>query len=327
MLDWTKATITTTSEGIEAITGHLINLGVYGVEIIDKTDMVKILSESSSQWDYIDESLRPTLHECDVVYMIFYLGTDGDSIDLLQRVKQGLDSLGAAAPNFQSKIGIETVNDQDWLHQWKKYFQPIQIGKVLIVPEWDSSSHESEIVFTIDPGSAFGTGQHATTNLCIEALQEYLQVGDCVLDIGCGSGILSIISLLLGASHVTAFDIDPVAIEVTKKNSGLNPVDQSALQLHVGDILSDSKLYKELSQNKYDIVVANIVADVIIGLSHTLNDFVKPGGIFIASGIIDERLEDVLDSLQFAKLSVVDIKTADGWCCIVAKLESHEGNN
>jgi len=310
-------------QGIEAITNLLMDLGIYGVEIIDQAEMAEFFAKDSPHWDYIDEAMLSQVRASEAeASIIFYIGTDRESSDLLKRVNEELSRLKAcpqSAPLGSLALQAEAVNDQDWLHEWKKHFEPIRIGRVLIVPEWDDNAHpEDEIVFTIDPGSAFGTGQHATTMLCIESLQDRVRLGSSVLDIGCGSGILSIISLLLGAGQATACDIDPSAVEVTKKNAKINPIDQSSLRAFAGDILSSPELLKNISQGKFDIIIANIVADVIKGLAPLVKNLLAPDGVFIASGIIEERLSDVLLSLSANKLNVVETKTADGWCCVVA---------
>ena len=322
-MEWRKTTITTTDQGAEIITGLLLDLGVSGVEIIDKKERSDFFANGSSQWDYVDELLQTQAGECEnSVSIVFYLGADNESESLLKGIKMGIEYIKSCASDIELlgslSLSTETVNDQDWLHEWKKHFQPIRIGIVLIVPEWDKDAHESDIIFTIDPGSAFGTGQHATTMLCVEALQKHMKPKNMVLDVGCGSGILSIISLLLGAKQAVGCDIDPAAVEVTRKNAGLNPVDASALKLYVGDILTCTELQASINHFKFDIVVANIVADTIINLSPIISNILKPRGVFIASGIIIERLEDVIATLTFNDFEIIDIKISEGWCCVVA---------
>lgn len=356
-MKWTKVKIHTTSQCTEEISAILIDLGIYGVEIVDPQERAAFLSQLSPNWDYVDETLLLASDSLQTspppeAIVVFYLGTDSNSLALLSQVREKIRHFSCQSnvisncinssnihPMGSLTITTEIVDDQDWLHEWKKHFHPIQIGKVLVVPEWDTTNHSSEVIFKIDPGSAFGTGQHTTTMLCIEALQQQLNTGDNVLDIGCGSGILSIISLLLGANNVVACDIDPAAASITKKNAALNMVNQSALQVYVGDILTNSTLQStvlpenlltssknnslditsnEDTHNKYDIVIANIVADVIIGLVPLIRNYLKPGGLFIASGIITERLNDVEKALLFAGLNIKEAKTSDGWCCVVA---------
>ena len=323
-MEWTKATIRTTAQGADIIVGMLMELGICGVEINDPKEMASFIESHTSHWDYIDDALQSQIDNCeeDAVSIIFYVGTDNESAVLLRDVNRELERLRCMLccnTSYGSlALDTDTVNDDVWLHEWKKYFQPICIGKVLIVPEWDAATYERDIIFRIDPGSAFGTGQHATTMLCIEVLQRYLCAGSTVLDIGCGSGILSVISLLLGAEQVISCDIDPVAVEVTRKNAALNPVCPAKLHVYAGDILVNHELQQKINQNKYDIVIANIAADVIKRLSSQVSCLLKPGGVFIASGIIEERLDDVLSALSANRLHVVESKILDGWCCVVA---------
>ena len=319
-MEWNKLEIKTTSQGAEIISAMLLDLGIGGVEIIDNAEIVELIEKGSKEWDYVDESL---LHkEKEIASVIAYLGVDKESLAQYSRIASELEKLKSVDGFGQLSLSQTTVNDQTWLHEWKKHFHPFAIGRVLIVPEWDRNvdHKEDEIVFTIDPGSAFGTGQHATTKLCIEALQEYVTPGINVLDIGCGSGILSIISQLLGARSVTACDIDPAAVDITQKNAALNPVDLASLHVHVGDINTCPHLQNIITPHGYDIVIANIVADVIIQLAPQVKSFMKPDGIFIASGVITQRLEEVLAALQDSGLTLAGTKTQDGWCCIVGSL-------
>lgn len=320
-LEWVKVSINTASVGIEIITGLLIDMGIAGVEIHDPSEMEAFFSAAdSSAWDYIDDSLFKPGQACaksDGASVIFYLGTDTESYELLTRIKHKVENI--QEPIGPLRITTETVDDQLWLHEWKKHFRPFRIGRVLIVPEWEALSYKrDDIVFTIDPGSAFGTGQHATTMLCIEALQKHIKAGNKVLDIGCGSGILSIIGLLLGAKQSVACDIDPAAVEITKRNAVLNPVDPHHLEVHTGNILSDPGLQNKIFQQKYDVIVANIVADVIIGLAPLIPSLLASDGVFIASGIICERLEDVKSALTATGLSIIGNKHSEGWHCVVA---------
>ena len=324
-MQWTKATIKTTTHGVEIVTSLLIDLGIYSVEIIDPQEMEEFLAKGSPYWDYVDEELLAAKDKNQDVLVIFYTGLDEESANLVHKVK---DKLLAHSQNHQhlGTLSLETTiaDDQDWINQWKQYFKPISIGRLLVVPEWDKAQHTSEIILTIDPGQAFGTGQHATTKLCIEALQKWLQPNANIMDIGCGSGILSIASLLLGAQNVVACDIDPAASAITKKNASLNPVNLQALTVYTGNILEDNDLQQNLLQHTthaggYDIVIANIVADVIIQLSAFVTSFLKPGGLFIASGIISERMADVEQALISYRLNIIESITSDGWCCVVAK--------
>ena len=307
-MEWTKITVETTADNADVVSAVLFDMGVQGVEIINPQEARAHFAETSQHWDYIDEGL---LGSGSSVAIIFYLGQDDESTEFLHKIKAELEALCIQG------ITTETVDDSNWLHEWKKHFKPIRLGRVLVVPEWEQAdANTDDVVFTIDPGSAFGTGQHATTALCIEALQTYLHTESTVLDIGCGSGILSIISLLLGAADVKACDIDPSAVEVTRKNAALNRVPE--FEVYAGDILSDINLQNKL-QGKYDIVMANIVADVIISLAPAIPALLSAEGKFIASGIIDERLDDVCSALKACNLSVIESIAREGWNCLVVE--------
>ena len=324
-MEWTKVSIETTTSGMEIITAFLVDMGIYNVEINDPSGMDAFLAENPSTWDYVDENLlikSQVNGEPAIASVTFYIGTDTESAVLLQRIKKNISTLTIGEDQEilgTLTLSTEIVDDRDWLHQWKKYFEPIEIGKILIVPEWDDTSYSNDIIFRIDPGTAFGTGQHASTRMCIDAMQRHLPFNKEVLDIGCGSGILSIISLLLGATHVYACDIDPTAVEVTRMNACLNSIDPSKLEVVAGDIITNEILQNKLfSGRTYGLITANIVADVIIALTRFIPAALAQQGKFIASGIIDERLDDVISTLANNGLAVVDIITLDGWCCVVA---------
>lgn len=320
-MEWTKSSIETTCIGVEAVTGMLQVCGISGVEIVDHQERARYFADSTRTWDYADESLLTA--DSTNAYIIFYVTNDQAGQDILQAIKSRIEDLkkDSELPDMGSlTIRHEHANDETWLHEWKNHFKPIKIGKVVVVPDWvDYAPNKGDVVFTIDPGSAFGTGQHQTTQLCIAALQDRTKPADKVLDIGCGSGILSIISLLLGAESVTAIDIDPAgAVAATKKNAGLNPINTSNITILSGDVITDKKA-RDAVGNEYDIVVANIVADVIIPLAPLVKHFIKPCGLFIASGIIDERLHDVIQAYTNAKFKVLAQQAMEGWHCIVGQ--------
>lgn len=317
-MEWIRVEVKTTHYGAELAMGVLISHDVNGAEIIDAAERVRYLMESASEWDYAEDRLL--LAENDDVFVVFYVEENENGRSQLAQVR---DALAQVQLNFQCAFEISTMSadDSTWLNEWKKHFKPFRIGRVLIVPEWEVAKPEAdEVVFIIDPGSAFGTGQHETTRLCIDALQDVLQAGDVMLDVGCGSGILSIVGLLLGASEVFACDIDPAgAIAATKKNAQLNSVDASCLTIRAGNALSDSELRKEISARKYNVVVANIVADVVMGLVPYVNEVLAEGGTFISSGIIDERAEEVMASFKANGMTIAKQLNLQGWYCFVVQ--------
>jgi len=316
-MEWTKVSIETTSQEVEAVTGILMSCGITGVEIIDPQERAQFLTTRTSTWDYADAHLL--VAESDKAYVVFYVTKDKNGDELLAEITDRLTNF-----NEQSIIRKESANDETWLNEWKKHFKPIRIGRVVVVPEWETFTPENknDIIFTIDPGTAFGTGQHQTTKLCTEAIQKWVKPSDKVIDVGCGSGILSIIGLLLGASYVYAIDIDPAgAIAATKRNAELNPIDITKLEIAAGDVISDLTARSKAGKN-YDVVIANIVADVIIPLAPVAVELLKPGGIFVTSGIISERLNDVLAAFQTAGITVIDKQEMEGWNSIVGRLDA-----
>ena len=219
------------------------------------------------------------------------------------------------------EIHIDNMKEEDWANNWKKYFHPLEVGeKILIKPEWEELKDNTDrIVFNINPGMSFGTGGHYTTQLCIETLEKYIKPGVKVLDLGCGSGILSIISLLLGADSAFAIDIDPNAVDIAYQNAGMNDVDISKYTVKAGDIITNTELQNEIAQNEYDVVVANIVADVIIALAPKAREYMKKGGVFITSGIIEDRVDDVKAALEKCGFEINSIKQRKDWVSIVCK--------
>jgi len=319
-LEWRKVILLTTGSNTELISAILYDFGIYSIEIDDPNERRVFLSDPSANWDYVDDLL--TTHPSDTsndVLVTFYLGTDIDSQNLLELFKAEL--INQSLVSESQALTSEMVTDQSWLHEWKKYFHPIRIGRVIIVPAWDEPILEniSDIACIIDPGSAFGTGQHITTSLCIEALQDRLSPEDLVIDIGCGSGILSITSLLLEAKNVISTDIELYAIEATKKNAKINSINLDSLHVFAGNILTSTALLETIiKRGNYNIIVANIVADVLIDLAPIVSNMLMDNGCFIASGIITERLEAVLSSFTNAGFTILESKTVEGWCSVVA---------
>ena len=319
-MEWIKTTIKTTQVGAEVVIGMLMSNNISGFEIIDSVERVKFLTETAHLWDYAEEELMKV--SSDDVDVVFYVTNDDVGQDMLESIELSLEEVKTSDEKFvygDLTLYMNNESDENWLHEWKKHFKPIHIGKIVVVPEWeDYIKNEDEVVFIIDPGSAFGTGQHQTTKLCIKSLQKYLKLDDDVLDIGCGSGVLSIISLLLGCKHVFACDIDPAgAIAATKKNTELNGIDLSLIEIHSGDVISDKALQDKISIKKYDVIVANIVADVIIEILPFVKNILKQGGYFISSGIIIKRADDVINAFKKNGFNISCKEELEGWLCVV----------
>ena len=316
-MEWIEVKIKTSSQAVEPVTGLLMANNIPNVRIIDDVMVDRFLLDHPLNWDYKDE-LSPTFS--DEAEILFYVHDDAIGRKILSQIEIKLHDLVKNIPeiNFGAfAVSCGPVNDDDWLHEWKKTYKPFTIGTgVVVKPFWEPyEAKDGETVFTIDPGAVFGTGLHGTTQLCVMALEKLKPLKDAtVLDIGCGSGILSVIALLLGASSAMACDIDPGAARCAIENARLNNISSSRFKALTGDIFEDDFL----QETKYDIVLANIVADVIIGITPKVHKFMKKDGLFIASGIIDERIAEVKQNIEDHGLKIRETHHMDGWHCIVA---------
>ena len=314
-MDWVEVDIYTTSEGIEAVTGCLLGLGINGFVIKDAKDFEEFLSDKSVNWDYIDDDLMG-LKNCETT-VTAYLPENAQGLDYLEAVKAELRALKTRdTENAFGRLEYElkNVREEDWANNWKQYFKPLEIGdKLLIKPSWEEIPEgETRKILEIDPASSFGTGQHNTTQLCLELVEKYLGNGDRVLDLGCGSGILSIGAVLLGADECTAIDIDANSVKIAGENAEKNNIPAEKYHAICGNVIDDSALVVEIGTG-FDMVCANIVADVLIGMSGLFKGFLKQGGRLIVSGIIDMRKDEVLDVIKAQGFILVDIREKEDW--------------
>jgi len=310
-MKWTQVMIKTTEEACEAVSEMLTSIGAGGVVIEDPNEIRRQL-ESLDLPDYADWRILER-YDGDVTVKA-YFNQEYDPDGLAAEIKERLGSFSQYLDVGKGFAGYETVDDEDWSEAWKKYYKPFHISKsVVIKPSWEEyAANESEIVIELDPGMAFGTGTHETTRLCAQMLEAYVKEGDHVLDVGCGTGILSIIASKLGASHVDAVDIDEVAVRVTEENCAANRVSQT-VSVYKG-VLSD------LPKVKADVIVANIIADVVIGLSGIVGGYLKKDGILIASGIIRERKQEVIDAYNDKGFELVSTDEMGEWTAVVWRM-------
>ena len=311
-MDWLELHIDTTHTGLEPVETMLSALGIDGVVIDDETEFHDFLESNRQYWDYVDENLEASMHGKSRV--TFYLPADETGFAQMGEVRLALEDLKARRSDCGTLLlSLENLRDEDWENNWKQYYKPMEIGqRLLVIPQWEQVDPGHRVPLILDPGLTFGTGSHATTRLCLTALEKTVAQGDRVLDLGCGSGILSIAALRLGASQALAVDIDDKCLDVAYENAALNGIGKDRYTVRVGDVLSDGSLRREL-EGSYDIVVANIVADVIIALAPLVPSMLRPGGTFLCSGIIDDRAEEVRAALEAAGWTVLETQSADGW--------------
>ena len=319
-MDWTKAIITTTSGATDVIAAMLSDYGIEGVQIEDAYETAQFLKNNDTHWDYADDDLLTS--EKGDANVIFYVATGAHGTETLIAIQNALISLKTTHNNEFGELSliVETVNDDDWLHEWKKYYKPFKIGKnIVIKPIWEEYTLQiGDVVYNINPGSVFGTGLHQSTQLCASQLEKAVQPNDSILDIGCGSGILAVIALLLGASQATATDIEPAAAFQAEENAGLNGFSKKQFNVYIGNILTDQALLNKISK-QYDIVTANIIADAIIALSPLVSGLVKNGGTFISSGIIREKAERTKQAIVENGFEITGEFTQDEWVCLTAR--------
>lgn len=319
---WLCVTIVTTREGIEPVTGCLYRLGVTGVEIEDAQDFEEFLQQNPRFWDYVEDSLYESMAKKPEVR--FYLPAGASGEDTLCAVRESMERL--AAQNGDGCFGpltlsVCSVSEDDWAHSWKQYLKPMAVGKrLLICPQWEKPQQAGErAVLYIEPGMVFGSGAHETTRLCLEALEDAISPGDRVLDIGCGTGILAIGALLLGAFSALGVDINPAAEHVARGNAEQNGIDPGRFEVLIGDAVTDGKLRESIGGG-YDLVCANIVADVIIALLPRISDFLRPGGRLVASGIIGERAGSVRMAAKAQGLIFEKEGRENDWVCLTYRL-------
>ena len=317
-MKWLELHIDTTPAGIEPVSGLLGDYGVDSLMIDEEGDFKDFLENNRQYWDYVDDKLLAEKRgKCRVT---FYLPEENYGWSQLGKIRVALSALKKQHPEYAPLIlSMENVADEDWENNWKQFYKPMEIGeRLLVVPEWEQTEDSGRVKLILNPGLTFGTGSHATTRLCLTALDKLIHGGEKVLDLGCGSGILSIAALRLGAERAFACDVDPTCVGVAYENAALNGVDRERYTVRAGDVTADRELQREFGGD-YDVVVANIVADVIIALAPRVRPLLKESGVFLCSGIIDDRAAEVKAKLTDAGWRIVEENSSDGWYSYLCK--------
>ena len=321
-MQWLELTIQTTPRVIDLVAANLTVLGFDRFIIDDEADFQAFLENNRQYWDYVDEDLAKSMQGVSRIRL--YIEDGPEAPAQLRFLRLQLDAMrGQYAALEPGSLALETqsVREEDWENSWKQYYQPIAVGRrLLVVPEWmEPENPEGRVEIRLDPGMIFGTGAHASTQMCMEALEGAVRGGERVIDLGSGSGILSITSLLLGAAEATGVDIDPKAEDIARENAAINGIGPDRFTARTGDVISDRILMEELCAQPWDVVLANIVADVIIPLCPLVPRLLRSGGAFVCSGILDTRLPEVLEAISAAGLIIERTDSRDDWCAVTAK--------
>ncbi len=317
---WLEIALETTAAGIEPVCAWLTALSLGGLVVEEAADFAQFADENRASWDEVDEGLKTA--RADVNRVLCYLPADEAGHARHAELKSGLAAFRARTAVDCGTLALteRALREEDWAHNWQKYYTPFPVGERLyIVPEWERGRAvpEGRTPVYLNPGLIFGTGSHGTTRLCLEGVEKHIVPGAPVLDLGCGSGILAIAALVLGASRAVGCDIDPKAVRVAQENAAYNGVERR-LSVFCGDVTADEALSAQLD-GQYPLVLANIIADVIIPLSAYVRRFLAPGGVFLCSGIIAHRAEDVAAALRANGLEIFERRAHDGWVSFAAK--------
>lgn len=304
-MDWTEIFVKVNINDMDKACDICTMTVPYGFYIEDYSNLENEAQEIA-HIDLIDKELIAKPRDKAIIHI--YIDNENNPNDAVDFIKYQFE-----VQNIECEIDTGNISQEDWANNWKKYFKPTEIGeKLLILPEWESKPQTDRKILKIDPGAAFGTGTHSTTKLCLTAIEKYVKTGDKILDIGTGSGILSIASLLVGAKESLGVDIDKLAVKTAIENGRKNGFWEPEYKILCGDLA-------EKVTGKFDVCIANIVADVIIRLCENISDFIKPNGLFITSGIIDSRVDEVLSVLKSADFEIIETYNEKGWYCIVSK--------
>lgn len=315
-MKWKKFKIKTITEAEDIIISTLYDIGLEGAQIEDKVPLTAMEKEQM----FVD--ILPEIEADDgVAYISFYLEEDEDKEEVLANVKKELEEMRAYTNVGACTIEESQTEDVDWVNNWKQYFHQFYVDDVLIIPSWEEVKPEDEdkMIIHIDPGTAFGTGMHETTQLCIRQIRKYVTPDTTILDVGCGSGILGMLALKFGAKYSVGTDLDPCAIDATYENMEVNGITKDQYEVMIGNIIDDKEVQDKVGYEKYDIVVANILADVLVPLTPVILHQLKIGGIYITSGIIDAKEETVVEAVKEAGLEVLEVTYQGEWVSVTAR--------
>lgn len=315
-MKWNKFRLQTTTQAEDVVSSILTDIGIEGVEIEDKVP----LTQKEKEQMFVD-ILPETALDDGVAYLSFYLEESEDKEAVLEKVRNELDEMREFMDLGPCTIEESQTEDVDWVNNWKQYFHQFYVDDILIIPSWEEVKPEDErkMIIHIDPGTAFGTGMHETTQLCIRQIKKYVTDTTRILDVGCGSGILGMLALKFGADYSVGTDLDPCAIDATHENMKENGVSKDRYEVMIGNIIDDKEIQDRVGYEKYDIVAANILADVLVALTPVIVNQLKPGGIYITSGIIDDKEEVVKQAVSDAGLELLDVTCQGEWVCVTAR--------
>ncbi|MBQ6539922.1 MAG: 50S ribosomal protein L11 methyltransferase [Oscillospiraceae bacterium] len=308
-MDWLEITVNTTPDEISALSDRLEDLGVSGLIIENEAEYNDFLENNRKFWDYVDEDFEKSIKN--LCRIKFYLEDSPDGYNDLERIKSGINR----------EPDVKQVKDEDWENNWKEFYKPLEVGeKLLIVPQWEEAPDAcGRNILRLDPGLIFGTGSHPTTKMCLRALETVEPEGKDILDLGCGSGILAIAGIVLGAKSAMGCDIDPKAPEIASANAALNGINGDIFSVTSCDVLKDRYMQKKYEAKKFHIVLANIVADVILALTPLVKSWLRDGGYFITSGIIDGRENEIENKLIENGFTVIEHYNEDDWHCFLCR--------
>ena len=315
-MKWNQFRLKTTTEAEDIVSSMLADLGIEGVQIEDKIP----LTQSDKEQMFVD--ILPDMPEDDgCAYLTFYLDEDVDKHEMLLMVRQELEEMRSYLNVGDCTIEESQTEDVDWVNNWKQYFHQFYIDDILVIPSWENveAKDSDKMVIHIDPGTAFGTGMHETTQLCIRQLKKYVTEDTEILDVGCGSGILGMLALKFGAKHSVGTDLDPCAIDATYENMDNNGISRDQYEVMIGNIIDDKAVQDKVGYEKYDIVAANILADVLVPLTPVIIHQMKKGGIYITSGIIEDKEDVVVEAVKEAGLEVLEVNHQGEWVSVTAR--------